>query len=120
MDYTDFIRADDLKALEENWTAQQKVKGTRNERDYMPVVKVFNPMGSATFLITEKDPEGSLCFGIADLGFGSPEIGYVCLEEILSVELPGGLRMEQDKAFRATQTLKGYADEARKLQYLKA
>lgn len=120
MKYADFIRAEDLRQLEANWMEQQPRKGTRREIDYKPVVKLFNPLGSATILVTEKEPDSGLSFGIVDLGFGTPELGYLDLEEILSVELPGGLRMEQDILFNPTQTIGQYASEARKLQYLRA
>lgn len=119
MDYTKFIRAEDVKQLETNWTEQLPRKGTSKEIDYKPVVKVFNPLGSATILVTEKEPGSGLSFGLVDLGFGTPELGYLDLEEILSVELPGGFRMEQDTLFTATQTIGQYASEARKLQYLR-
>ncbi|KAA9009662.1 DUF2958 domain-containing protein [Sphingobium limneticum] len=120
MDYTEVIRPADLALLEANWTEQLKVKGTNGEMDLTPVVKIFSPIGSATILVTEKDPDSGLSFGIVDLGFGSPEMGYLDLEEVLSVKLPGGLRMEQDLYWKADKTLSQYASEARRLQHLRA
>ena len=120
MDYSKFIREADLKQIETNWIEQQPLKGTAKERDYMPVVKIFNPIGAATLLITEKDPESGLAFGIADLGFGCPEMGYIDLEEVLSVQLLHGLKMEQDLFFIAKMTLSQYAERARKEQSLRA
>ena len=120
MDYTEVIRPADLAQLEANWTEQLKVKGTNGEMDLTPVVKIFSPIGSATILVTEKDPDSGLSFGIVDLGFGSPEMGYLDLEEVLSVKLPGGLRMEQDLYFKPDKSLSQYASEARRLQHLRA
>lgn len=112
MEWTKHIRATDLQQLIINWEEQQPLKGTGEERDYQPVVKVFNPMGAATFLITECDNDG-LAFGLSDLGFGEPELGYISMDEIFSVRLPGGLTMEQDLYFKPTKALSEYADEAR-------
>lgn len=113
MEWTKHIRPTDLQQLIINWEEQQPLKGTASERDYQPVVKIFNPFGAATFLITECDNEG-LAFGLSDLGFGSPELGYISMDEVFSVQLPGGLTMEQDIYFTAKHTLSEYADEARR------
>lgn len=80
-------------------------------RDIKPVVKFFNPMGAATWLITEMDAEG-IMFGLCDLGMGYPEIGYVSLEEMQSVRLPFGLRIERDMYFTPKFTLQEYAERA--------
>ncbi|MGA1849449.1 DUF2958 domain-containing protein [Sphingobium sp. HT1-2] len=114
MDYSATIRPNDLKQLEQNWIEQQKVKGTSREMDLRPVIKLFSPVGSATILVSEKDPEGGLSFGIVDLGFGAAEMGYLDLEEVLTAELPMGLRMEQDLYWTADKTLSQYADAARR------
>lgn len=111
MDWTDRIRPADLQQLIINWQEQEPLKGTRSERDYKPVVKLFSPAGAMTWLITECNDDG-LAFGIADLGFGQPEIGYISLEEIFSVKI-GGLHVEQDLFFQPGKTLGEYADEAR-------
>ncbi|PZU07658.1 MAG: hypothetical protein DI606_16380 [Sphingobium sp.] len=112
MEWTKHIRPTDLQQLIINWEEQQPLKGTGRERDYQPVVKIFNPVGAATFLISECDDDG-LAFGISDLGFGEPELGYVSLDEIFGVKLPGGLTMEQDIYFKPKHTLSQYAAEAR-------
>jgi hypothetical protein len=79
-----------------------------------PVLKLFNPCGAATWLISERDPEDpDSLFGLCDLGFGCPEMGRVSLAEIEATRLPFGLRIERDIHFRADKTLIQYADEAR-------
>src|SRR3546814_19613001 len=50
--------------------------------DPCPVVKFFNPLGAATWLATELGRDGDTLFGLADLGFGCPELGYFSLSEI--------------------------------------
>jgi hypothetical protein len=42
------------------------------EADHIPVVKWFTPWARATWIITEMEPDGR-CFGLCDLGLGSPE-----------------------------------------------
>ena len=41
------------------------------ESDHVPVVKLFDPCGAATWLLTEMMPDQpDLLFGLADLGMG--------------------------------------------------
>ena len=45
--------------------------------DPPPVVKLFTPDASATWLLTEIDPDDhDHAFGLCDLGQGFPELGY--------------------------------------------
>ena len=67
--------------------------------DHAPVVKFFNPVGAATWLATELDADGDTLFGLADLGFGCPELGSLSLMETASVRLPFGLGIERDLYF---------------------
>ena len=81
--------------------------------DFKPVVKLFTPWGECAWLLTELDPENpDIAFGLCDLGMGCPELGYVSLAEITSVKGPGGLRIERDEFFTATDPLSRYADDA--------
>lgn len=105
--------------LAENHKEQLPLKGTRRERDYLPVCKLFLPWASATWLLTEMDDDG-LAFGLSDLGFGTPELGYVSMDEIYAVKGPGGLRVEQDLHWTAQYPLSHYAAEARSAGYIKA
>ena len=81
--------------------------------DHKPVVKYFNPTGSATWLISEMDSYG-IMFGLADLGTGTPELGYVSLKELSEVRVLFGLGIERDLSFRAHMSLSEYEMEARR------
>ena len=107
------------KQLEANWIEQQPRKG-RNETDYRPVCKLFLPWTSGTWLLSEKEPGSSLCFGLCDLGMGCPELGYVDLEELYNIEGPAGLRVERDIHFTPSMTLSKYASAATREGYIKA
>jgi hypothetical protein len=85
-----------------------------NTVDFKPVVKFFMS-GSATWLITELDPETNIMFGLCDLGMGSPEMGNVSFDELKSVRGQFGLGIERDKWFTADKTLTEYADDARSI-----
>jgi hypothetical protein len=63
-----------------------------------PIVKFFNPTGSQTWEIFEGSPEGDdwRLFGMCDLGFGSPELGYVMLSELEGLDVGFGLGIERD------------------------
>jgi hypothetical protein len=92
--------------------AAAQAEGGR-EPDPLPVVKFFNPMGAATWLATELDADDRTLFGLADLGFECPELGYFDLGEIEAVRLPGGLGIERDLHFTARFPLSAYAEAAR-------
>jgi len=81
--------------------------------DPVPEVKYFNPLGAATWLASELDPDGDTLFGLADLGFGCPELGAFSLSEIAAVRLAFGLRIERDLDFATTLPLSVWADTAR-------
>lgn len=99
-----------VQKLNANHREQLLLKGTRRERDFEPVAEIFLPWMGATWLLTELDEDG-LAFGLADMG--SPELGYISLDEIWEVVGPGGLKAERDIHFKASKTLSQYAKEAR-------
>lgn len=120
MDFLKMIRSEDVQQLVMNWQQQEPVKGTHEEIDFQPVVKLFNPVGPGTWFLTELEPNSSLAFGLCDLGMGEPEIGYVCLDELAGLKLLAGLGIEQDIHWTASKTLREYATESRKLGYIRA
>lgn len=83
------------------------------EPDPVPVVRFFNPAGAATWLATEIDPDGIL-FGLADLGFGCPELGSFALFELESIRLPFGLGIERELLWEGKFPLSVYAEAARR------
>ena len=86
-----------------------------NTIDHKPVVKLFTPWAGCTWLLTELDPDDpDIAYGLCDLGMGCPELGSVSLLELESVRGPGGLTIERDLFFHATDPLSRYADEARR------
>lgn len=92
---------------------------TGREIDHIPLVKFFDPCGAATWIITEMVPpedEGAapdILFGLCDLGFGAPELGYVSLAELESVKGRLGIGLERDIYFAARFPLSVYAEAAR-------
>ena len=102
-------------ALRANAIARRAAqRDDRPEPDPVPVLKLFNPLGAATWLATELDADGDTLFGLADLGFGCPELGSFSLAELAAVRLPFGLRIERDIAFESTSPLSRWADTARR------
>lgn len=85
----------------------------RREPDPAPVVKFFNPLGAATWLATGIDADGDTLFGLADLGFQCPELGFFSFREIAAVRLPFGLGIERDIGFASIVPLSLWADIAR-------
>jgi hypothetical protein len=101
-----------LRANAINHRAAQR--DDKPEPDPVPVLKLFNPVGAATWLATELDEDDDTLFGLADLGFGCPELGYFSLSEIASVRLPFGLGIERDIGFETSHPLSVWADAARR------
>jgi len=99
-----------IAKLRKNWDVAEREDG-HDGSDLVPVVKFFTPDAAATWLITEMAPDGAL-FGLADLGLGFPELGYVDLEELKEVRGRLGLPVERDLYFKPTKTIGQYADEA--------
>ncbi len=104
---------------------ERKLKANAQSQttDHRPVVKLFNPCGSATWLLTELH-EDNTAFGLCDLGLGFPEIGYVSIKDLKSLALckyrtnPMGLHIERDRHFVADKTLCEYnniAQQARRI-----
>lgn len=120
MDFLKMIRPEDVQQLVLNWQQQEPLKGTRNEIDFQPPIKLFNPCGAGTWLISELEPNSSLAFGLCDMGMGLPELGYVCLDELAGLKLIAGLGIEQDLHFTASKTLSAYATESRERGYIPA
>ena len=100
--------------LLENGCRQDPVRGTADELDFVPVVKLFTPDANCTWLLTELDPEDpDIAFGLCDLGLGFPELGAVRISELESIRGPMGLPVERDLYFTAKQSLCEYAEAAR-------
>lgn len=87
--------------------------GRTPERDHHPVLKLFNPMGPATWLICAMEADGDTLYGLCDLGFGTPELGYVSLDELKEVSAGLNIGLERDLYFRATYPISLYAQAAR-------
>jgi hypothetical protein len=98
-----------------NGRAQEPVRGTEDEIDFKPVVKLFTPDAGAAWLLTELDPDDpDIAFGLCDLGLGFPEQGSVSLAELAALRGKLGLPVERDLHFTATKPLSAYAAEASK------
>jgi len=99
------------KALEQKLRANN---ANQNKKDIRPVLKIFNPYGAATWLFSELYPDGDTLYGLCDLGMGTPELGYVSLNELKNIRIGGYQGMlERDKWFEPKYTLAEYADKAR-------
>lgn len=119
-----------MKLLTKNQHAQMLKNGAINAQrqmdgedtiDHPPVVKLFTPDAACTWLLSELDPEDpDICFGLCDLGFGTPEMGSVRLSEIASVRGRLGLPVERDLHFTGDKPLSAYADDARLSGHIKA
>jgi len=90
------------------------------EKDYKPEVKLFGG-SSCTWLLSELNPKTMEAFGLCDLGMGTPEYGYVNLNELLEAKFaPFGLGIERDRHFKADKTIYEYGMESRMNGYIKA
>ena len=103
-----------LLKLQKNFSINNEiVQHSPDTIDFEPVVKLFTPDGACTWLLSELGPD-LIAFGLCDLGFGEPEMGYVSLEKIYALRGKMGLPVERDRGFEANKTLSEYAMLARK------
>ena len=102
-----------MKLLTKKQRERLLKNGRNRDRDHPPAVKFFNPCGAATWLFSELDEDGDTLFGLADLGFGTPELGYSSLAEIAAVRVRFGLGIERDRHFRPKHPLSVYTAAAR-------
>ncbi|MFK4534305.1 hypothetical protein ABIA00_002488 [Bradyrhizobium ottawaense] len=110
--------AEILAQLAANGAATRAAQNAgKPEPDHIPVVKVFNPYGGATWLLTESDPdEPDRLYGLCDLGMGEPELGYVARSEIEGVRVKigrHGLPLERDLYYSTTEPLSVHAERAK-------
>lgn len=89
-------------------------RDARPAPDPFPVVKFFNPLGAATWLATELAADGDTLFGLADLGFGCPELGSFSLSELAEVRLAFGMSIERDEGFATVHRLSTWAAWSRR------
>ncbi len=89
----------------------------RTGKDHVPVVKLFTPNAACTWLLTELmeleiEEQDSVAFGLCDLGFGFPELGYVSLNEICALKDKIGVFVERDLHFEGQYPLSVYTEAA--------
>ena len=77
----------------------KKLKENFEADSMQPCMKLFNPCGAQTWLVTKMDPDGDTIWVYADLGIGCVEYGTASLKEILSIKLPFFLKIERDRGF---------------------
>lgn len=93
---------------------QLLVNALADGNDHWPVVRLHIPGTSASWLISEIDPDDTdRVFGLCDLGLGCPELGFVSLSEMLALKDSLGINVERDPHFAADRPISAYADAAR-------
>jgi hypothetical protein len=102
-----------------NGRRQAAVKGTPDELDLPPVVKLFTPDAACTWLLTEIDPDDTdIAWGLCDLGFGTPEFGPVRLSELTQLRGHLGLPVERDLHWTATAPISVYLAAALRARWI--
>ena len=81
------------KKIESQLRANHKAN-TDGMETYEPIVKLFNPYGVGTWYLSELD-DNDIAFGYFNLGYET-ELGYVDLNELKSMVLPFGGKIERD------------------------
>ncbi|MHC2435330.1 DUF2958 domain-containing protein [Bradyrhizobium sp. USDA 4451] len=111
----ELLTASQRQKLIDNGRRQAEVKGTPDEIDFEPVVKLFTPDAACTWLLTEIDPDDeTVAWGLCDLGMGCPEFGTVSMTELAAVRGHLGLGIERDLHFKACGPISRYIEAANK------
>ena len=108
-----------MKILTQEQIQKMLANGKANingELDLAPVVKLYIPNTKAVWLLSELMPDAPyIAFGLCDLGVGFPELGYVDLAELLSLN---SYPVMQDYNFAGIHPISYYADLASKHQQI--
>lgn len=106
------------RQLEENF---RKTERGLDPMDFRPVIKLFYPVGAATWLLVYTLPDQpEIAWGLADLGLGSPETGNIYLPELYHFRGRFNLGIERDCHFEADKSTRDYLEEARRNGALRA
>jgi hypothetical protein len=93
-------------------------KDCSEDKDPVPLIRLYMHGTGASWLITELDPENpDIAFGLCDLGLGFPEIGYVSLSEIKEAQSLF-YHLKRDYDFKGLYPLSVYAQAARAVEYI--
>jgi Protein of unknown function (DUF2958). len=79
------------------------------------IAKFFNPAGRQTWYATEYDKETNICFGYVT-GMDFDEWRTFSIEELESLKLPYGLKIERDLFFQETRSNKFIRDREQELE----
>ncbi len=91
-----------------NGREQAKVKGTKAERDFPPVVKFFYPAGAATWLISEADPDDpDLLHGLAIWVMAYPNSAACALANCKVSAAPAALASSATSGSRPKRRFRG-------------
>lgn len=103
-----FTKQEFEKLLENGKDSAKHITIDGETKDFWPVVKLFTPDSSFTWLINELDPK------MPDIGFGlvhnnrGAEFGYFSITELESVRGALGLPIEKDLFFEAAKPVSKY------------
>ena len=95
-----------------NWELMIVAPEAEISPDLYPEVKLFTPHANAIWLLTELNPDTNVAYGLCDLGLGSPELGFVSLDELEAVAATEGFEIEVDLQFDTTRRLSEWAERA--------
>ncbi len=110
---TTLVPDDVNDSLLANWQHGQDQRRTVSH-DPLPVLRLHAQIGPAEWLITERSTEEpDILFGLADLGMGFPELGYMSLQELESIRISGAFRIVREVGYTATFPLSVYVQAAR-------
>jgi hypothetical protein len=97
----------------ERMLANGKREQTDASFDPEPVVKLVLPGLAMAWLLTSLDPDSpEIAFGLCDLGFGTPELGSVSLDELaqnFGADMP---KVCRDASFVPRKSLSAYTTDA--------
>lgn len=97
---------------------KQGATGEMDTKDIKIIVKLFNPVGPQKWFLYEHE-EGDIYWCFATLGDPQfAECGTVSLNEIKSINLPMGLKIERDLHFGYEHTLEEVITKIKANEYI--
>lgn len=106
------LLTDELRAkLQDNGRRQRDVRGTKDEIDFVPVMRLYTPLMKAIWLLTEIDPKNAdKAIGLHDPGNGPAELCTVSLSGLQRRFAQQSVR--RDEGFETDEPLSVFARKA--------
>ena len=110
-----------MKLLTDELKTKLLANGANRDQDHAPVVKFFNPVGGATWLIRKWTRTTTIgCSASVIWVFNAPNSARSVCMELEGITLKSGPKIDRGLHFKASHPMSYYVDRARTMGYIDA